>query len=150
MINRSFPTKEDENLMMELYKQTPHSGLSFSPDEFVNRIEFRIYTEWCMDPSLGGGGGRRWISHYRYFGEAFREFVDNEVSILLSRQHIAKQRAASQASNHQDYLNVKSKVFGGLVRCAIDKFRKYELEQGRVDWANGDNLRCNLQPWIGE
>ncbi len=145
MPNRLFPTVDDEEKLIEIYKQLPdRKELSMSSEIIIEKIGWRIYTEWCMSEAKG----RSTMKHDFYQGEAFQKFFNDEVHFLLERQYLSGKRQNPRAESHEDYLNVRRQVLTGLVKCGVDRLKNYF---GRTyDWNIDDNLRRDLKPWIGE
>jgi hypothetical protein len=152
MPDRLFHRPEDEELLARLFTQTPHEGLDMTPEDFAGKVGWRIYSEWCMSPTEGGKNEKlvtHYVNcnHYRYSGIAFEQFINDETHYLMSRKNMIGKMEGGVPSAEQQ-LEQRNRVMGALVKRAIDGFKKYGGQA--YGWANGDNMRCNLQPWIGE
>lgn len=115
---------KDREILINIYKNMNTSLCKHFSEVFVDRIAWRIYTEWCMNPNERGNPDT-------YNGEAFRKFINDETyyAIKRSNRHVSDEESE----------NIRRKVFEGLVKRADEFFYMNN---------NEDNLRCSLERYI--
>lgn len=139
MPSQLFPSWQDKEVIASIYRFFKYPDMKVDPYEFANDIGWRIYTEWCLESEQNRA------NYLSYEGQAFQKFVDDEVAYLLERQRMGGTRLHNTAVNEKDYQTVRNQVLGGLVRRALN-LRAKCVGLG----SSGENLRCDLKPWIGE
>ena len=71
--------------------------------------------------------------------------MNDETVFLLERQRRAGKRLSNIAQDERNYQDVRNQVLEGLVKCALVK-----LDNGIAHSGIKENLRCDLQQYIGE
>ena len=137
---------EDQELMILFYNQNPKRLDGLTGDRLVRNIEWRIYTEWCCNPSESV-----WLQHINYQGEAFAGWVRDEAHYALERAdfrwNTKEKRFDANGNFHETYRQTKEKVLQAIVKKAVEFFRECRNYQWPV---NGDsrNLRANLESYL--
>lgn len=135
-----FPSWQDKEAIASIYRFFEHPKVQDDPYDFAVTIGSRLYTEWCLESEQNRANYRS------YEGQAFQKFVDDEVAYLLERQRMSGTRLSNTAINEKDYQTVRNQVLGGLVKRALYLRERCNLNNNLCT----ENLRCDLQPWIGE
>lgn len=117
---------EDRKILISMYenKNGKRGICGYSSEMFVDKIAWRIYTEWCMNSDERGNPDT-------YNGEAFKKFIDDETYYAIKRLN----RHVSDSESE----NIRNKVFEGLVERAVEFFYSNDTEE---------NLRCSLEKYI--
>lgn len=137
MTFRLFERESDEAALRDIYANTPHAHLALKPEDFVGRLGWRIYTEWCMS------GESRWDEHRIYSGQAFEKFVDDETRYEgLRREHAGEKGVWSPEAIR----GRRSEVLKSIVLRSIQFFEETGGETYRPQ--DRVNLRCDLKPWL--
>jgi hypothetical protein len=106
----------------------------FSTQDFVYKIEWRLYTEWCMNND--------WHKHRYYRNDGLIEWLADETHYAL---HLGYGLIWDKKSNtfigltHTGYQAVREAVIGALVDCS---------QEFILDTIDG-NSKCHLRQSLG-
>ena len=115
---------EDREILINIYEDMNTKLFNWPSEYFVDKIAWRSYTEWCMNPHERGNPDN-------YNGEAFKKFINDETSYAIKRlnRHVSDEESK----------NIRYKVLKGLVRRADEFFFMNNKEE---------NLGCSLERYI--
>jgi len=151
------PTREELDQMAQYYEINPKKISGLPTDEFLWNIQWRVYTEWCLQ--------NRWLveSHGSYKGTAFKEWIDAETHCVMGRAGFKWEPIQYQdgkwhpleyqfvSKDGQDvtsaYQTAKQKVLQAVVARGIDFLKASE---GSTMPKEGDNrnLRGSLESYL--
>ncbi len=140
-MHKNFPSLETEEELKQVFvdyvqAHSTEAVHGLTPSDFSHSVSHRIYTEWCL--------GCKNINHNGYTGEAYQKFVDDEVHHAIKRRNQSTASRTLGAASYEDYLAIRKRVLGGLVKKAmymIDKSPPFQLNK---------NLRDSLENWISQ
>jgi hypothetical protein len=147
--------EKDFELLMDLYDSLPHPNLHNLNWDFVNDVDSRIYTEWCMCTG--------WDKHAKYEGEGYTAFVREQTHLELERKGYLwneQEKRFENLKNNEQYEQSRHRVLGGLALRAIELFSDWNGETSPPSRVEGTgsairciyddwrNLRCSLQDYI--
>ncbi len=161
---------DDFRTLYELYKSLiPFPAQeSKTPIQFVFNVDWRTYTEWCMDANGGlkkDAEGRYCVNYcYDYEGQGLTDFVRNETHLELVRKGFQwnKEENRFNGLNQEQYQDAKRRVMGAVVLRAANLFldwqgntyppHRVETSGQRKEYVYDDrrNLRENLEKHIAE
>jgi len=113
-------------------------------NDLADSAAWRVYTEWCMDPSPDGGGSN-WEYHRKYSGKALGQFLDDEKLWEAIDPNRGKNRLRDYESECCRILDAfaRSALDYFLVHCELSSAGNYiEKERDTTD------IRRSLQPWL--
>jgi len=141
---------EDEHLVMLFYEGLfPNkSGRPTSTEEFVGKLRWRLFTEWCCSPTEGSADEYKYHPFKNthpssYECEAFTKWIDDETLYALQR------------TGSDDYGLVRHRVIGAAVKRAIEVFTEWNGDMPPYDKTGSRclddrNVRCDLRPYLGD
>ena len=120
---------------MELrYEHHPKKLPNLTPSDFVDKICYRIYTEFCCN----GEESPKWEDHFRYDGRAYRKWVADETHYVTEGQTL----------DHSQYANIRESILRAVVERAIELFTDWKGYSGPSDETDRRNLRASLKPYL--
>src|SRR3989338_1849820 len=112
-------SEEDRTKIMHHYEHYPLKFSDVSPHDFMDHIEWRLYTEFCLTTP--------WENHKYYDGSVFREFIQKETHYAFERSGHLWMRGSGcfvgGENIEQVYTATRERVLEAFTHKAIDFFK---------------------------
>jgi hypothetical protein len=126
----------DASTMKRYYEDSPSFEWArhyLSADELIQKIQWRIYTEWCCNKQESD-----WSEHPAYKSQAFDKWIDDEIHYALEK------RPGS------DYADTRRRVLEAAVYRAVKLLGDWGFWKMPRSTSDKRNLRCSLEPYLRE
>lgn len=142
MINSSIAPSDSE-ILADVYESSPDKFPDLTSEQFLENIDWRIYTEWCMDTYRGPSAQWTCSRHQEY------EKNTPIAQWIAEETHFAIERLMQDGQNITEEVRdaTRTRVVQAIAQRAMELFGTWKEHQ----WPSKDdprNLRVSLAPYL--